>query len=447
MVSLIELIWGDSNEKFRGWVELFNASKGYIKPLFFAGFFWGSFAIIFNSIFQLRNSADPKDGSRAPYTYRVYQVVELLFFIALVYSIEKIVIRFISLQFHAVAFADRIKDNGFALATIDKLKDYRPKRKTRIAKPSTPHGLRDSSHYFGGFPIPRSGAATPNPAFSRGSHSNSVPSTPNIPGVPEPAHTSVWSRLPIPATFKAGQSHQAEPPIQLEMTSHLAQRRGQPTQDSAGSATTPTLGGTVSGSATPGTPGTPGTPMTPGVVAEQMVAQPGKKKKRVFKRSGVSAQEIARQAMTDPLKTLQNPTLVKSGLTLDFANAGDAKKLARDLFNAFRQVGQIMPDCRCELILSYLQDASRSYLVTSDFYPAFPTTREAEAAFAVFDKDGNGDISRPEIRHTILAAYKERRFLARSLQDVSEAVSTLDRLFQVIAWIVSLWKLAQPSVT
>ena len=96
------------------------------------------------------------------------------------------------------------------------------------------------------------------------------------------------------------------------------------------------------------------------------------------------------------------------------------------------------PFLRVGLITSSPQDTSRSYLVTSDFYPAFPTQKEAEAAFAVFDKDGNGDISRPEIRHTILAAYKERRFLARSLQDVSEAVSTLDRLFQVAAWIVGL---------
>lgn len=84
-----------------------------------------------------------------------------------------------------------------------------------------------------------------------------------------------------------------------------------------------------------------------------------------------------------------------------------------------------------------LQDPSRNYLVTSDFYPAFKNEHDAEAAFSVFDKDGNGDISRPEIRATILAAYKERKFLARSLQDVSEAVSTLDRLFQIAALIVS----------
>ena len=316
-------------------MELFTASKGYIKPLFFAGFFWGSFAITFNSIFDLRDASDPKDGSRAPYTYRIFQVVELFFFIALIYSIEKIIIRFISLQFHAVAYADRIKDNGFALATIDKLKDYRPKRKTRITLPGTPHGMREGSHYFAGIPIPRSGATTPNPAFHRGTQSNSAPGTPVIPGVPEPAHTSMWSRLPIPAPFKAG--HAQEGPIPLEMTSNLAQRRRQGTHDSNDSAPTTSTGRTVHGSGA-ATPATPGTPITPGVIAEDMVNPKRKKRSRFFGRSGVSAQEIARQAMTDPLKTLQNPTLVKNGLGLDFANAGDAKKLARDLFHAFRQV-------------------------------------------------------------------------------------------------------------
>lgn len=38
----------------------------------------------------------------------------------------------------------------------------------------------------------------------------------------------------------------------------------------------------------------------------------------------------------------------------------------------------------------------RNYLIASDFYPAFPTHEEAEAAFRVFDKDNNGDISRAE---------------------------------------------------
>ena len=36
----------------------------------------------------------------------------------------------------------------------------------------------------------------------------------------------------------------------------------------------------------------------------------------------------------------------------------------------------------------------------------------------MLDKDGNGDISRSEIKTVILKTYKERRFLAKSMQFV-----------------------------
>lgn len=58
----------------------------------------------------------------------------------------------------------------------------------------------------------------------------------------------------------------------------------------------------------------------------------------MFGKKAATAQEIARQAMVDPLKTLNNPDLVGKGLGLDFGGAKDAKKLARDLFYAFRSV-------------------------------------------------------------------------------------------------------------
>lgn len=51
----------------------------------------------------------------------------------------------------------------------------------------------------------------------------------------------------------------------------------------------------------------------------------------------------------------------------------------------------------------------------------------AEAAFNIFDTDGNGDISRGEIKTVVMKTYKERRFLAKALQYVlglSSLVST-----------------------
>lgn len=82
------------------------------------------------------------------------------------------------------------------------------------------------------------------------------------------------------------------------------------------------------------------------------------------------------------------------------------------------------------------KDHRRTYLVPSDFYPAYPTHAAAESAFRVFDKDGNDDISRTEIKFTLLKVYKERHFLARSMRDVGVALKTLDRILLFFAFAI-----------
>ncbi len=71
-----------------------------------------------------------------------------------------------------------------------------------------------------------------------------------------------------------------------------------------------------------------------------------------------------------------------------------------------------------------------------DFYPAFSTREQAEKAFRLFDKDNNGDISRGEIKSTLVKVYKERRFLARSMRDVGAALKTLDHILLFFAMVV-----------
>lgn len=87
-------------------------------------------------------------------------------------------------------------------------------------------------------------------------------------------------------------------------------------------------------------------------------------------------------------------------------------------------------------IFRRLRDKHRKYLLPSDFYPAFPTRQEAEQAFQLFDKDGNGDLSRGEIKAKLVKTYQERRFLSRSLKDVGEALKTLDRILLIFACII-----------
>lgn len=87
-------------------------------------------------------------------------------------------------------------------------------------------------------------------------------------------------------------------------------------------------------------------------------------------------------------------------------------------------------------IYTRLKDRGRTWLIPSDFYPAYSNKEEAEEAFRVFDKDGNGDLSRAELKTTLLRIYKERRFLSRSMRDVGEALRTLDQALLVFAAII-----------
>lgn len=328
----------------------------------------------FNSIFDLRDASDPSN-SRAPYTYRIYQVVELLFFIALVWSIEKILIRYISLNFHAVAYADRLKNNAFALSTIDTLKSYRPKKAYRRTGGGGHSGFNTpsafsrvgfggtSDGYFSSPNIGRSRASTP--PFGNGSPAQqqqtqvTSPIASIIPGAPEPSHQSLWSRLPIPPTFRGHNSthHQNLPSqdnaIPLQVTSqHFSSsadnRRtapGHPSYSTQSSQHNP-LSSSQPESASASVPTTPGGTGNAAISSANTKAQGKKNKKQkalhLFGKKAVTAQEIARQAMVDPLKTLNNPNIVGKGLGLDFGGAKDAKKLARDLFYAFRSVGSVL---------------------------------------------------------------------------------------------------------
>ncbi|KAG6906546.1 hypothetical protein DXG01_013232 [Tephrocybe rancida] len=76
-----------------------------------------------------------------------------------------------------------------------------------------------------------------------------------------------------------------------------------------------------------------------------------------------------------------------------------ARRLARKLFGA---LSDVYPP--------------RSHLIVEDFHPYFRTTVEAHEAFALFDKDENGDITKKEMREAVQRIYRERKSLASSLK-------------------------------
>ncbi|KXZ50164.1 hypothetical protein GPECTOR_17g800 [Gonium pectorale] len=79
--------------------------------------------------------------------------------------------------------------------------------------------------------------------------------------------------------------------------------------------------------------------------------------------------------------------------------------------------------------------AGRSHLLAEDFFNTAERARatrrrQAEAAakkaFAIFDADGDGEVSRQEVREAVVNIYKERRNMARSLRDTETIVQSLE---------------------
>ncbi|KAJ7695180.1 Mechanosensitive ion channel-domain-containing protein [Mycena rosella] len=106
----------------------------------------------------------------------------------------------------------------------------------------------------------------------------------------------------------------------------------------------------------------------------------------------------------------------------EIGGLSSARKLARKLFSA---LSDVYPP--------------RSHLIVQDFYPYFHSTSEATQAFALFDKDGNGDITKKEMREAVARIYRERKALTASLKDVGSAVAKLDAVLIAVALIIIIF--------
>jgi hypothetical protein len=77
------------------------------------------------------------------------------------------------------------------------------------------------------------------------------------------------------------------------------------------------------------------------------------------------------------------------------------------------------------------------YLVLEDVQRFFPTQEAAIAAFSLFDKDGNGDVSRDEMEMTCLELHREQLSIENSMRDLDSAVGRLDNILMSVYVIVA----------
>lgn len=64
---------------------------------------------------------------------------------------------------------------------------------------------------------------------------------------------------------------------------------------------------------------------------------------------------------------------------------------------------------------------------------------EAEECFAALDRDGNGDVSLDEMILTVTEIGRERKSIARSMHDVDQAITVLDRVLATVVFIVCVF--------
>merc|ERR1712000_204111 len=73
-----------------------------------------------------------------------------------------------------------------------------------------------------------------------------------------------------------------------------------------------------------------------------------------------------------------------------------------------------------------------------DMQRAFKTSEEADAAFNVFDKDLNGDISMEEFEAVTNEIALEKKAIAASLKDLDSVIKKLDKVFFFIIFVITV---------
>ena len=156
----------------------------------------------------------------------------------------------------------------------------------------------------------------------------------------------------------------------------------------------------------------------------------------------------ARSGSATPMRLIQNIGRVGDKLTSAFGNIAH-EVTGKQVFN---------PDSAHSIVVEALEKnkssealakrlwmsfvvEGRDALYLEDIVEVLGADRHAEAdeAFAILDRDSNGDISLDEMILTVCEFGKERHSIANSLHDVDQAINVLDGLLCTIVFIVSVF--------
>lgn len=155
-----------------------------------------------------------------------------------------------------------------------------------------------------------------------------------------------------------------------------------------------------------------------------------------------------RPGSATPMRLIQNMGRVGDKLTSAFGNIAH-EVTGKEVFN---------PDSAHSIVVEALEKNKSSEALAKRLWMSFvlegkealyledildslglERRAEAEEAFAILDRDGNGDISLDEMILTVCEFGKERHSIANSLHDVDQAINVLDGLLATVVFIITIF--------
>ncbi|KAL4250143.1 hypothetical protein ABKN59_006484 [Abortiporus biennis] len=356
-------------------LELTGAVMGWLKLTLSISWMWVALSII-------RITYRPPGN----YWSIINRVMQALFSASILLLAEKVTLHYIATNFHRKALSERIEENKLGLEALDRLSRAKALPGHRRGQHGHGHGKQHGSE------------GNNNRSFSI-----------NVLGYGGRNARGHDLRLSQGNGMREGNSGGG-----TASTSTTSSPDGSPDIDSS-------LLGNQSPPLTAQTPGFQAQPI--GNVGGEREKESGREKerrKKKKKRSAVTSVIVDGIGGAIGQVALKDSKFNREGI---FA-IHSPKKFARKLFHALAHDKYGGPS---------------DYLVEDDFIPYFPSKADAIAAFKLFDKDGNKNVTAKEMRNAIRRIYQERKDLTRSLKDVSHVVGILDFVLSSLAIVILIF--------
>lgn len=127
---------------------------------------------------------------------------------------------------------------------------------------------------------------------------------------------------------------------------------------------------------------------------------------------------------------------VAGAVAADFTGRTSAK--STDAYQVILTLLRTTSGCQVlarRLYRTFVRDGFET-VFSGDLKEAFDNNEEAEAAFVMFDRDMNGDISMEELEAVCVDIGRERKSITASLKDLDSVVGKLDNVFMFFVFVI-----------